>query len=67
MLQTWILLQDHAPKQAHKNGLNKSVCGIVHTLGIINETLVMSSGFRLRYKFGSHTKIIDMIILKSLT
>ena len=27
MLQTWILLQDHAPNTSHKNGLNKSVCG----------------------------------------
>ena len=27
MLQTWILLQDHAPNTSHKDGLNKSVCG----------------------------------------
>ena len=27
MLQTWILLKDHAPNTSHKNGLNKSVCG----------------------------------------
>ena len=27
MLQTWILLRDHKPNEAHKNGLNKSVCG----------------------------------------
>ena len=27
MLQTWILLRDHAPNTSHKNGLNKSVCG----------------------------------------
>ena len=27
MLQTWILLQDHKPNEAHKNGLNRGVCG----------------------------------------
>ena len=27
MLQSWILLKNHAPNTSHKNGLNKSVCG----------------------------------------
>ena len=27
MLQTWILLQDEKPNEAHKNGLNRGVCG----------------------------------------
>ena len=27
MIQSWILLRDHAPNTSHKNGLNKSVCG----------------------------------------
>lgn len=33
MLQTWILLQDHKPNEAHKNGLNKSVCGSCPHMG----------------------------------
>ena len=33
MLQTWILLRDHAPNTSHKNGLNKSVCGSCPHMG----------------------------------
>ena len=33
MLQTWILLQDYKPNEAHKNGLNKSVCGSCPHMG----------------------------------
>ena len=27
MIQSWILLQDEKPNEAHKNGLNRGVCG----------------------------------------
>ena len=33
MLQTWILLRDHAPNTSHKNGLYKSVCGSCPHMG----------------------------------
>ena len=63
MLQTWILLQDHKPNEAHKNGLKSLVSvEIAHTLVIIM-VLVTSNGFRHLYKFGSHIKQMDVMII----